>query len=165
MRDLKVESPAVVFPATTSVRIVAAAVIFAFMFYASSVLITLVFALFIAFVLDPGVSLMERMRIPRWVGALAMVLVALGGIYLLMYLVYDRAVAFVNHLPQLVVPIQRLTLQIEAWARSTWQSTSSVIPSAPEPSVPTVRVLQRSEERRVGKECRRLCRSRWSPYH
>ena len=22
-----------------------------------------------------------------------------------------------------------------------------------------------SEERRVGKECRRLCRSRWSPYH
>ena len=23
----------------------------------------------------------------------------------------------------------------------------------------------RSEERRVGKECRPLCRSRWSPYH
>jgi tryptophanyl-tRNA synthetase len=26
-------------------------------------------------------------------------------------------------------------------------------------------VARRSEERRVGKECRRLCRSRWSPYH
>jgi sulfide dehydrogenase [flavocytochrome c] flavoprotein subunit len=26
-------------------------------------------------------------------------------------------------------------------------------------------VKGRSEERRVGKECRRLCRSRWSPYH
>ena len=25
--------------------------------------------------------------------------------------------------------------------------------------------LLRSEERRVGKECLRLCRSRWSPYH
>jgi ATP-binding cassette subfamily C protein LapB len=25
--------------------------------------------------------------------------------------------------------------------------------------------IMRSEERRVGKECRRLCRSRWSPYH
>ena len=25
--------------------------------------------------------------------------------------------------------------------------------------------LSRSEERRVGKECLRLCRSRWSPYH
>jgi hypothetical protein len=27
------------------------------------------------------------------------------------------------------------------------------------------RLRWRSEERRVGKECRRLCRSRWSPYH
>ena len=26
-------------------------------------------------------------------------------------------------------------------------------------------VTVRSEERRVGKECVRLCRSRWSPYH
>jgi hypothetical protein len=26
-------------------------------------------------------------------------------------------------------------------------------------------IMERSEERRVGKECRRLCRSRWSPYH
>ena len=25
--------------------------------------------------------------------------------------------------------------------------------------------LERSEERRVGKECARKCRSRWSPYH
>src|SRR5213594_2773450 len=27
------------------------------------------------------------------------------------------------------------------------------------------RLRVRSEERRVGKECERLCRSRWSPYH
>ena len=26
-------------------------------------------------------------------------------------------------------------------------------------------LTSRSEERRVGKECLRLCRSRWSPYH
>ena len=36
-------------------------------------------------------------------------------------------------------------------------------------SVPTTfpnpTVVQRSEERRVGKECVSLCRSRWSPYH
>ena len=29
---------------------------------------------------------------------------------------------------------------------------------------PALRV-QRSEERRVGKECLSVCRSRWSPYH
>ena len=36
-------------------------------------------------------------------------------------------------------------------------------------SLPIARELcagtNRSEERRVGKECLRLCRSRWSPYH
>jgi hypothetical protein len=34
----------------------------------------------------------------------------------------------------------------------------------PEPAAATG-AARRSEERRVGKECRRLCRSRWSPYH
>ena len=33
------------------------------------------------------------------------------------------------------------------------------------PQAAVVSVPARSEERRVGKECRRLCRSRWSPYH
>ena len=28
-----------------------------------------------------------------------------------------------------------------------------------------LRVDHRSEERRVGKECASMCRSRWSPYH
>jgi apolipoprotein N-acyltransferase len=32
-------------------------------------------------------------------------------------------------------------------------------------SFPVLVWALRSEERRVGKECRRLCRSRWSPYH
>src|SRR3546814_16602843 len=30
---------------------------------------------------------------------------------------------------------------------------------------PAFRLQQRSEERRVGKECVSTCRSRWSPYH
>ena len=31
--------------------------------------------------------------------------------------------------------------------------------------IPLTFEYARSEERRVGKECLRLCRSRWSPYH
>ena len=34
-----------------------------------------------------------------------------------------------------------------------------------EPAGTTGRAKNRSEERRVGKECRTVCRSRWSPYH
>ena len=39
---------------------------------------------------------------------------------------------------------------------STWDEISSNM---------SVSRMARSEERRVGKECLRLCRSRWSPYH
>ena len=39
-------------------------------------------------------------------------------------------------------------------------------PSDSDVEVPVIdRGNARSEERRVGKECLRLCRSRWSPYH
>ena len=37
--------------------------------------------------------------------------------------------------------------------------------SAGELSIGSRVVNDRSEERRVGKECSELCRSRWSPYH
>ena len=40
--------------------------------------------------------------------------------------------------------------------------TNCVQPTGSTADDPTV---SRSEERRVGKECLRLCRSRWSPYH
>src|SRR3546814_8261081 len=36
---------------------------------------------------------------------------------------------------------------------------------AMESAVAAGAAAQRSEERRVGKECVRTCRSRWSPYH
>ena len=35
----------------------------------------------------------------------------------------------------------------------------------PDPAVQILDPGFRSEERRVGKECRIRCRSRWSPYH
>ena len=36
---------------------------------------------------------------------------------------------------------------------------------AADPAVLAVVLAVRSEERRVGKECIAVCRSRWSPYH
>ena len=44
-----------------------------------------------------------------------------------------------------------------------WPGLGSGVPGVPGRGNPAR--LSRSEERRVGKECLRLCRSRWSPYH
>jgi glutamate--cysteine ligase len=52
---------------------------------------------------------------------------------------------------------------IDGWlaARATGPASAGETALIVQEGVPT----HRSEERRVGKECRRLCRSRWSPYH
>jgi acyl-CoA dehydrogenase len=47
--------------------------------------------------------------------------------------------------------------------RSCFAMTEPMPGAGSDPSM--LRSRARSEERRVGKECRRLCRSRWSPYH
>ena len=44
---------------------------------------------------------------------------------------------------------------------SLWVADHVVLPDPPVPGRP----MRRSEERRVGKECHVVCRSRWSPYH
>ena len=43
--------------------------------------------------------------------------------------------------------------------------TSSSLKTEKNYTIIILEKLARSEERRVGKECLRLCRSRWSPYH
>jgi fumarate hydratase class II len=48
---------------------------------------------------------------------------------------------------------------------SAWQTGSGTQSNMNVNEVVARLATQRSEERRVGKECRRLCRSRWSPYH
>ena len=55
-----------------------------------------------------------------------------------------------------VVPTTDGKLIQEHWGNSTGNSEISIAHMIAPP---------RSEERRVGKECLRLCRSRWSPYH
>ena len=47
--------------------------------------------------------------------------------------------------------------------RLGWVNAANVVPKAA--GAATSPAPGRSEERRVGKECYALCRSRWSPYH
>jgi predicted PurR-regulated permease PerM len=142
MLEIKSEAQSTVF-ANTSLRIIATAIVFACVYYASSILITLICALIIAFVLDPGVTLMERMRLPRWLGALVMVLLALSALYLIVYLVYERALVFVHDLPNVVAPIESLIAQVENTLGEVWRH-SSTSTGVPETTVPTVRLQQGS---------------------
>jgi predicted PurR-regulated permease PerM len=130
--------------AATSLRIIAAAIVIAALYYASSILITLICSVFIAFVLEPPVRLMERLRIPRWLGSLLAVALTLTAMYVLVYLAYDRVVDFLNTIPRIVATVQRMIARLEVWARSLGPSASTLLPSAPDSRVPTVRLQQDS---------------------
>jgi predicted PurR-regulated permease PerM len=136
--------PRSVAAASTSLRIIAAAIVIAALYYASSILITLICSVFIAFVLEPPVRLMERLRIPRWVGSLLVVALTLTVMYVLVYLAYDHVVDFLNTIPRVVATVQRIVARLEVWARSLGPGASTLLPSAPDTSVPTVRLQQES---------------------
>jgi predicted PurR-regulated permease PerM len=143
MPDTKLDfSPATA--AATSLRVIAAAIVCASIYYASSIVITLICSIGIAFILDPGVQLLERFRLPRWLGALLMVLLTLGVLYLLVYLVYDRAVAFMDDLPKFAARIKQIIAHIQVTTTSIRQSTSTILPSSTEANVPSIRLEQES---------------------
>ena len=142
MPDIHTENPAAS-SASASVKIIAVAVLFGCIYYASSVVITLICSILIASVLDPGVRLMELYRLPRWLASLIMVLLMLAVTYLLIYVIYDRAQAFYDEMPKLLDRLKQLTAHIQLTAHNIQQSTQTIIPAQPE-NVPTVRLQQES---------------------
>ncbi|MGO9272455.1 MAG: AI-2E family transporter [Terriglobia bacterium] len=133
MMDTNVETPSVT-TASASLKIMAAVVVITCLYVASSILIPLVCSLFLAFILDPGVVLLERARLPRWLASLIMVLLSLGLVYLLGYLAYDRILAFISVLPRVAATIQQFVTHVQdAAAHALGQYTG---PPASAPSLP-----------------------------
>ena len=83
-----------------SQRIIALGVVAAFCYWASSVLMTLMLAVLIAYFLDPFVEALERWRIPRALGSLLIVLLVIALVVSIGYLMYDRAQQFAEAWPR-----------------------------------------------------------------
>jgi predicted PurR-regulated permease PerM len=130
--------------ASTSVKIIAIAVLFGCIYYASSVVITLICSILITACLDPGVRAMEVYRIPRWLASLIMVLLMLTVTYLVIYAIYDRAQAFIDSMPKLVERLKQITAHLQMTAHNIQQTTQTIMPASPEVNMPTVRLQQES---------------------
>ena len=78
----------------------AAAIILLFFYYAAGVVITVLLSVLIAYFLDPAVELLERVRIPRAVGALIMVLVMILVIIAVGYGLWQRTEDFAANWPK-----------------------------------------------------------------
>jgi predicted PurR-regulated permease PerM len=143
MAETRIETP-LTSPGSASVRIIAIAVLFGCIYYASSVVITLTCSILIASVLEPGVKGMERLRVPRWLASLIVALLMLAAAYVVIYVIYARAQAFFDELPRLIVKLKQLTAHIQVTARNISQSTQNIIPPSSDANLPTVRLQQES---------------------
>jgi predicted PurR-regulated permease PerM len=130
--------------AAISTKIIAIAVLFGCIYYASSVVITLIFSILIAAVLEPGAGFLERLRLPRWLSSLIMVLLMLAVGYLAVYGIYGRALDFVDNAPKLAAKLRQITAHLEVTAQNFQQSTRTIIPSSADSNLPTVRLQQES---------------------
>jgi predicted PurR-regulated permease PerM len=142
MLETKYERRLVTDAAATSLRIIAVAIVFTCLYFASTLVISLICGIFIAFILEPGVRTMERSRIPRWLGSLVMVMATLAVMYFLMYLIYGRAVAFVDELPKYAVRLKEIIAHFQVTYHNIRLSAASLFPTPPQTGAPTVQVQQ-----------------------
>src|SRR5215469_12170378 len=70
--------------------IIATAMLLAICYLGKIVLVTLMVSLLLAFVLEPLVSVLERIRLPRALGSFVAILVLLGVMYGISYFFYNR---------------------------------------------------------------------------
>ncbi len=85
---------------TFSLRVIAAAIILLFCYYAQGVVITLLLSILLAYFLDPAVEFLERMHLPRTLGSMVMVLILIAVLVAVGYALGTRTADFAENWPK-----------------------------------------------------------------
>jgi predicted PurR-regulated permease PerM len=116
---------------TASQRIIAGGIVIAFCYWASSVIMTVLLSVLLAYFLDPIVEWLERVRIPRVLGALVVLLLTtalLGG---LAYMAVDRLDHFAGDWPKYSFVLRKAAVAIEKRIERFEQRVSEITPQEP----------------------------------
>jgi predicted PurR-regulated permease PerM len=127
--------------ATTTQVTLTILVVLAICYFAKLVLVTICTSILIAFILEPLVRLLGKIRISRPVGSGIAVLLVLVLLYGLSYFFYQRAVDFAHQLPRMSGEIKKVVGKYQKSAEQIRQSTQGVMPSNDKNAVP-VKVQQ-----------------------
>src|SRR5205814_3084805 len=112
--------------------VIAVGVVLGFCYFAKLVLITIFTAVLIAFVLDPLVRLLQRIKIPRPWGSGLAILLLLGVLYGLSYFFYARALDFAQELPKVSGKIRQTIGKYQKDTQRLRQSTQQIVPESNE---------------------------------
>jgi len=106
---MQIEDVKVTARSNPSQRIIAVAIVFAALYFTTAVVVPLLLAVLLAYFLDPVVGLLERIRIPRALGALVVLLAVTALFAGLGYLVALRANQFIADWPRYSNVLRHLT--------------------------------------------------------
>lgn len=116
---------------SVSARIIAAGIVIAFCYWASTVIVTLLTAVLLAYFLDPLVSWLERIHIPRAIGSLLMVLLTLSLIAGLGWNLIERFDQFGRDWPQYRAPLRSAVAAVDSRLSALEMHVSEITPPAP----------------------------------
>jgi len=103
---MPVEETKIVTASSVSARIIAAGIVIAFLYWASSVLVTLIVSVLLAYFLDPLVTWMESWHVPRALGSLLVVLLSLALLMIIVWTLVDRVDQFGRDWPSYRAPLR-----------------------------------------------------------
>lgn len=115
---------------TFSLRILAAAIILLFFYYAAGVVITVLLSILLAYLLDPAVELLERVRVPRTVGAMIMVLVLIAVVFAGGYGLGARTEDFAANWPKYSALMKQAAGAVEGKIKGLEGQVSEITPGA-----------------------------------
>jgi predicted PurR-regulated permease PerM len=98
---------------TFSLRIMAAAIILLFFYYAAGVVITVLLSILLAYFLDPAVELLERMHLPRTLGATVVVLLLIAVLAAVGYGLWTRTADFAASWPKYSAVLKQAAASVE----------------------------------------------------
>jgi len=122
-----------------SMRVIAAAIILLFFYYAAGVVITLLLSILLAYFLDPAVEILERIGLPRTLGAMVMVLILIAVLVAVGYGLWTRTSEFAENWPKYSSVLQKAASAVEGKIKGLEGQVSQIAPEQGVSAAPAVR--------------------------
>jgi predicted PurR-regulated permease PerM len=129
-RVMQIEDIKVTARSNPSQRIIAMGIVFAFLYFASNIVIALLLAVLLAYFLDPIVEFLERIHVPRALGALLVLLAVTAIVGGLAYLVVDLAEQFLADWPRYSAILRRVTTAFDRQLSTVEKQVEAITPPA-----------------------------------
>jgi len=125
MEEVKISSRS-----NPSQRIIALGIVFAFLYVASNIVMTLLLAVLLAYFLDPVVETLEKIHVPRALGAL-LALLAVSAIFVgVGYLIADRAEQFIADWPRYSAVLRHATTAFDRQMSTVEKQVEAIAPAS-----------------------------------